>query len=162
MQQVYLLRHAIAVEREEWTGADAARPLTARGQKRLKQALTGLQRLVTHFDYILTSPYCRALQTAEIAASVYQFSAPLQITPTLEPDVDCQQIAQLVAATPAAQILLVGHAPCLDNLMGYWLGNAHGIYLKKAGCAALEIFPDPASNRLQWLLTPGQLRLLAE
>jgi phosphohistidine phosphatase len=161
--QIYLIRHAIAVEREDWTEADAERPLTNSGRKRLGQVLTGLQRFVAGVDQIITSPYRRALQTAEIVATAYKISpATLQIAAALIPDADCREVAALLDPASASRVLLVGHAPSLDNLIGYWLGGATGIYLKKAGCAALEISPDPANNRLQWLLTPRQLRLLAE
>ena len=33
-----LLRHGIAVERDEWEGTDGDRPLTERGAKRVAQA----------------------------------------------------------------------------------------------------------------------------
>ena len=40
-----LLRHGIAVERDEWEGAEADRPLTERGAKRVAQVVAGLNRL---------------------------------------------------------------------------------------------------------------------
>ena len=40
-----LLRHGIAVERDEWEGPDGDRPLTEHGAKRVRQVAAGLSRL---------------------------------------------------------------------------------------------------------------------
>ena len=45
MMDCVLLRHGIAVERDEWEGKDADRPLTERGAKRVAQVAAGLNRL---------------------------------------------------------------------------------------------------------------------
>src|SRR5688572_14116843 len=59
---LYLMRHGIAAERAD-TGQgsdDRARPLTAKGIKRMSRAAEGLVALSLTFDRILTSPLERA------------------------------------------------------------------------------------------------------
>ena len=66
---LYLLRHGIAVE-PGVTGyePDSERPLTARGEDRLREAAKAMDALELSFDLILSSPFLRARQTAEIIA----------------------------------------------------------------------------------------------
>ena len=47
MMDCLLLRHGIAVERDEWEGPDADRPLTERGAKRVAQVAGGLKLTIT-------------------------------------------------------------------------------------------------------------------
>ncbi len=63
--QLYLIRHGIAVAREEYT-VDAQRPLTLQGRLKTQRVAQCLNALQIHFDLILTSPLARARQTAEI------------------------------------------------------------------------------------------------
>src|SRR4051812_10479632 len=65
--RLYLLRHGPAVEREDWTGDDAERPLTTEGERATEKAIKGMRTLL-RADEILTSPLRRARQTAELAA----------------------------------------------------------------------------------------------
>ncbi len=63
---LYLVRHAIAAERGEQYPDDAKRPLTTQGMTRFRKAVRGLAELDVEVDLILTSPFVRARQTADI------------------------------------------------------------------------------------------------
>jgi phosphohistidine phosphatase len=67
---LFLLRHGIAVERDEFASAnDELRPLTPKGQRELRQSVAALRAMELQFDVILSSPLLRARQTAEIVAA---------------------------------------------------------------------------------------------
>ena len=66
---LYLVRHAIA-EDTAASGRDADRALTADGKGRMRRAVKGLRALDVQLDLLLTSPYRRAVETAEILAGV--------------------------------------------------------------------------------------------
>jgi len=51
-----LLRHGIAVDRDEWEGPDKDRPLTERGAKRVAKVAAGLTRLDVQPTHVLSSP----------------------------------------------------------------------------------------------------------
>jgi len=72
---LYLLRHGIAVE-PGTTGfeKDSERPLTPKGQHQLRQIAAAMKKMDLRFDLILSSPFLRAKQTAEIIAD----SSPLK------------------------------------------------------------------------------------
>ena len=65
---LYVLRHAIAEERALWKGSESDRPLTKDGVKKMKRIAEGMKTLEVHVDWILTSPFRRAYDTARIAA----------------------------------------------------------------------------------------------
>src|SRR5690349_1646647 len=72
--RIVVVRHAIAVAPEEFVSADRpdeARPLTAKGRRRMRRAARGLHRLVPTLDLLAASPYRRAQETAEIVAAAY-------------------------------------------------------------------------------------------
>ena len=66
---LYLLRHGIAVDPSKpGIARDAERPLLPKGKRRLRQIAEAMGALGISFDVILSSPYERAKQTAEIVA----------------------------------------------------------------------------------------------
>ena len=50
---------------------DSTRPLTRAGEKKMAEAARGLLSLEVELNLILTSPYARALRTAEILGEVF-------------------------------------------------------------------------------------------
>ncbi|MEW6734064.1 MAG: phosphohistidine phosphatase SixA [Acidobacteriota bacterium] len=167
--ELYILRHAIAVEREEWQGSDEGRPLISAGRDKMKEIATGLRLLVPKFDAILTSPLVRAWQTAEIVCKVYGIknSDKLHETVALSPDSRFDSLfAELRQFSNDKRVLIIGHQPYLGDLIAYLIadGFARNIPLKKGGAACLQIDPmaPRSSGLLQWLLTPKQLRMLVK
>ena len=83
---LYILRHAIAMDKTQWRRADSDRPLTKDGIKKMKKAAKGIKRLDLKLDWILTSPYRRAYDTAVIAAKALRLKKNLRIIKSLAPD----------------------------------------------------------------------------
>jgi len=165
---LYLLRHAIAVERGHADYEDdSQRPLTPKGERRMRRAAEGMLALELSLDGILSSPYLRAKQTADIVAEVLQASATIDISPALAPDGDPRQlITELQRHNRTRQnLLLVGHEPYLSALLSTLLtGGPHlAATMKKGGLCKLraERWRYERCATLEWLLTPGQLRGIA-
>jgi len=57
---LYIIRHAIAVDEGAPEYEDSQRPLTDKGKKKMRQIAKGLHTLGVGFDLILSSPYVRA------------------------------------------------------------------------------------------------------
>ena len=69
--QLLVIRHAIAMEREEWAKSgrpDSDRPLTDTGRRRMRKNARGLQRISPHPNLIASSPWLRAADTARVVA----------------------------------------------------------------------------------------------
>src|ERR1700679_3637531 len=83
--EIYLLRHGIA-EAQAPTGKDADRRLTDGGRRKLRTVLASAQAAGVSPSIVLTSPYRRALETAEIAARELGYQGKLVRTDALIPD----------------------------------------------------------------------------
>ena len=155
--EVYILRHAIA---EDAAGgqSDAGRRLTPTGKAKLRRVLARARESGLKPDVILTSPYVRAVQTAEIAKAELGFQEDLIQTETLVPFSNPFEVWDEVREYASAkQILLAGHNPLLNSLVCFLIGAAgHAIDLKKSALARIDVYspaPQPRGT-LVWLLTP--------
>ena len=151
-----LLRHGIAELRVN--GLDHPdRGLTDRGRLRTRAVVRQLRRLGFAADELVTSPYRRALETAEEAVQA-GLSPSLQITEALAPGGD----PWLVLRGLKGSCLLVGHEPDLGDLASALIGARTGrVRLRKAGFCHLRWCADLKDPRgmadLQALLRPRLL-----
>ena len=160
---LYIIRHAIAVdestpEYEE----DNQRPLTDKGKKKMRQIAKGLRALGVSFDLILSSPYVRAKETAEILADVFKLKKSIEFSENLIPMGDPDLlIAELNEKYSVDSIALVGHEPELTHLIGALVSENAGVdvTLKKGGVCSLtaDDLHHTRKATLEWLLTPGIL-----
>ncbi len=165
---LYMIRHAIAVdegtpEYEE----DSQRPLTEKGKKKMRQIAKGLRALGADFDLILSSPYIRAQETAEILADVFKIKADVAFSDNLIPMGDPDLlIAEMNEKYNANSVALVGHEPFLSALIGLLVSeNANmDMTLKKGGVCRLSADDLHHTHKatLEWLLTPGILVEMSE
>ena len=162
-----LVRHGIAVERDEWAGADSGRPLTERGAKRVAQVAAGLKRLDVHPVHIFSSPLVRAVETAQILCTVLGLPDSVSQVPELAPDAEPVRILTVFRKFPPDScVLCVGHEPHLGLLAGMVLTGkpSPSFRFKKAGACMIGL-PDPLQighGVLQWWMGPGQLRILGK
>lgn len=166
--KILILRHAVAEEPEEFPPGirdDRRRPLTLQGRVRMEQGAAGLLKLLPEIGIVGHSPLLRAQQTADILCARYARAKRVEAD-ELEPGAGAQAIGHWLShVSPDAPVALVGHEPDLSRLIG-WLTTGEEnsfVRMKKGGAALLECSGKPAAAgaELQWLLTPGQLRLLA-
>jgi phosphohistidine phosphatase len=143
-----ILRHAVAVEADEWDGEDATRPLTKGGINRVTLLLKKARGLV-RADQVWTSPWVRARATAELAASILKL--PLREQEWLAGGAATakERTAQL---SGDADLLLVGHEPDLGQLIGHLCG-CRGVELAKGGMAFLKGEPVADGMALRGLIT---------
>ena len=160
---IYIVRHAIAVD--EGTSEyeqDSDRPLTDKGRKKMRQIAKGLRTLGVEFDLILSSPYVRARETAEILADVFKMKKKLAFSENLIPMADPELLLpEVIEKYPVDSIALVGHEPHLSTLIAVLAteNTKLDITLKKGGVCYLSADNLHHEHRatLEWLLTPGIL-----
>jgi phosphohistidine phosphatase len=164
--RLFFLRHGKAHPRGPQWRPDSKRPLTKDGEKGAFDVARGIKALDISFDAILTSPYLRALRTAEILGEVYE-TQKLFETGHLTPEADAEKIIAEINGnfSLAGGLVLVGHEPFLTTLISILVAGEKGaaVELKKSGFAKLTVeklvFGKCAS--LNWLLTPRHLARLA-
>jgi phosphohistidine phosphatase len=165
--QLYIVRHGIAIDREDpKCPPDPERYLTDEGDEKTKQVAKGVAALHAGADLLLSSPYVRANQTAEIFAQALDY--PRQkirrtdlLLPGAEPSLLFRELAK---EKQASSVFLFGHAPQLDDIIATALGSKrHVTALKKAGVALIELKRlSPPIGQLVWLATPKLLRRLGK
>ncbi|MGC3959109.1 MAG: phosphohistidine phosphatase SixA [Verrucomicrobiota bacterium] len=165
---LFLLRHGVAVDRDPHSFPDDShRPLTLKGEDRVRLVSDAMQTLELTFDGILSSPFLRARQTAEIVAGALGLRRGLQFREELTPAGDPKALVRFInRMQPASEnLLLVGHEPYLSELLSVLISGQPdaAIDLKKNGLAKLEVSERLKYGRcatLNWLLSPRQLALL--
>jgi phosphohistidine phosphatase len=160
---LYILRHGLSVDRSEWLhNRDRDRPLTKEGKKRIRRIAKTMARLGLQFDWILSSPYVRARDTALIVADLLGLQKSVELRDELTPMGNPEELTKLLASRKTSErVLIVGHEPFLSRYASVLLtGHAvPRVRFKKAGLCKLAIarLRFAACAELEWLLTPGQL-----
>ncbi len=164
--KIIVLRHGLAEDKLKFakTGKpDALRPLTQEGVKKMKKVARGLFETEPEIKIIASSPFARALQTAEIAAKPYGLKV------TRVPELAANQTPDAVLPWLAKNsrrgaVALVGHEPYLGRLVSLLIFDQPRsvIDLRKGGACMIE-FNGPVKagqGTLVWLLKPSQLKRL--
>jgi phosphohistidine phosphatase len=141
---IYLLRHGDA---EDGDGDDAARRLTAKGERQARAAGGALAALGVELDACLTSPKLRAEETARIACEA------LSIEPETAAELRGGGFDATALAAGRGEVLLVGHEPDLSSEIARLSGGR--AKMRKGGLAALD------GSTLMALLRPRELARIA-
>lgn len=143
---------------------DALRPLTPEGKKRFRKAARGLAPLLPRGAVVLTSPFVRARETAELLAATARLGLPIACKELAAKETVNSAFA-LLAARREKCAILVGHEPNLGKLLAAALvgdGAPFTVDFKKGGAACLEFRARIAPGRatLHWFLPPKVLRTM--
>jgi phosphohistidine phosphatase len=155
--ELYLLRHAIAEENSP-TGRDADRRLTEEGRDKLRRVLKRAASAGVEPALILSSPYKRALETAEIAASELRYQGEILRVGSLTPDSSPPSVwSEIREHRDQPSILLAGHEPLFSVTVAWLLGSQRSMVdFRKAALVRIDVhgFGPAPQGVLQWMLTP--------
>ena len=156
--ELYLLRHGIA-ESARPGMKDAERALTEEGRVKLRRVLQRAKEAGVKPDLILSSPYRRATETADLAAAALAYRGKIVQTPALAPHASpFEAWEEIRRRNRQSSVLLSSHEPLMSALMAFLLGNpAMQVDMKKAALARVDcerLDPEPEAV-LKWLLTPA-------
>ncbi len=165
--QLYIVRHGIAIDRDDpKSPLEAERYLTEEGIEKTTLVAKSIAALGISTDLLVSSPYVRAMQTAEIFASALDYAQQKigkseALLPGAEPGAFFRELAR---QKEASTVFCFGHAPHVDALVAAAIGVKHHITeMKKAGVALVELKRvSPPSGQLVWLVTPKLVRKSAK
>lgn len=165
--QVYVIRHAIAFDRDplQWPD-DRRRPLSPEGERRFRREVQGLAKLVPTVGLLLSSPWLRAWQTAEILHQDAGWPVPRECV-ALEGDRSPRGVLSALRGYASVEdVALVGHEPQTMALVSYLLtGDSARVALemKKGSIIALSLNSTlhAGTASIVWALPPRILRSLA-
>jgi phosphohistidine phosphatase SixA len=165
---LYIVRHGIAVDREDpKSPADPERYLTPEGIKKTKEVAKRIAKLIEDTPKLfISSPYVRAMQTAEIFADAMDMAkAKIEKTELLLPGAEPSAFFRELARKKSPEgVMCFGHAPHLDELLSAALGTKKAISeLKKSGVACVEMARmQPPEGKVVWLVTPRAVKKLSK
>lgn len=111
--KLWLLRHGHA---EAHASSDAQRRLTSLGRQQVLHSAGHL--LGRPLEAIISSPYVRARQTAELVAQALNNAQVQEVVPWLTPESHVREALAFLAARPEAEMLLVSHLPLIGEVAG--------------------------------------------
>lgn len=153
-----LIRHADAGTRDSTLFADdRLRPLTREGRKRQRKVCRRLRRRGYAPTRLLSSPWLRAWQTAEIVATESKVDGltPIACPALAQPPVPEQLALAIGEMVEPAVVALVGHEPWLGELASALLtGTEDGMEIDfpKSGVLAIDtVRCEAGAGRLVFL-----------
>ncbi len=153
--KLLLIRHGKAEDHDasKWPD-DSQRPLSDQGVEQFRIAAKQLGEILIP-DVLLSSPYVRAVQTAEILREVAGWPEP-----ELSDEIVHGDYARLVdhhLQSGTGLLATVGHEPTISEyISGLITGGRHAYVRVRPGTAALLKLESAGSGTLQWL-APTQI-----
>ncbi|HOJ36822.1 MAG TPA: histidine phosphatase family protein [Ignavibacteriales bacterium] len=141
---LYFIRHEqaedIAISRKDFD-----RNLTNVGIKRIKNSVKFWEYFIK-LDIVLSSPYNRALQTAEVIAK--HFNVSLKVVEQLGCGVTTNEILDILENySEYDNIGIVGHEPDISSAISDLTGNGYlRIEIKKGSISKVTFFNKPNLN----------------
>jgi phosphohistidine phosphatase len=161
---LYFVRHAEAKPLGGPVTTDAARPLTADGERDARIMGRMLSRLEPHVPMIAYSPLLRAARTASLLSEGFKVRPAAETWNELTPGVHANELLARVNAVSAHALVLVGHQPDMTNLLALLVADAAAeIALPPGAIACVTLNPGLTQSvgRMHWLLTPELVRALS-
>lgn len=159
--ELYLFRHGAAEDAPPGR-ADSSRALTDAGRERSAAIAKMARDAGVAPSLIASSPYLRAMQTAEVAAKEFGYSGDVarlhSLVPHGTPEAVWSDIRDL---RDEAAVLLAGHEPLMGHLVA-WLLNAPGLQvdMKKSAMLRIDLPALGTAPRgiLRWMIVPKLAR----
>jgi phosphohistidine phosphatase len=153
--RIYLVRHSDSVGRVP-SMPDAARYLSARGRVSFREMALRFRGAGGLPTRILTSPFVRAVQTAEILSETLRFEGEVVVDPRLSSGFDIAKLSAVLEDCPGEkEIAFVGHEPDLGGILTRLLSLPQLYAMRKGAIAALDLPMEgnPLRAGFAWLLT---------
>jgi phosphohistidine phosphatase len=155
--ELYIFRHGIAEDAVAGQ-ADSERALTDPGRKKTAEVVRAARRANADPSLIISSPYLRAVQTAEIAAEEFRYKGELLRIEALVPHGVPENVwSELRDYKDERAILIAGHEPLLSLLVAWLLAAPElRVEMKKAAMVRIdfESFGPVPHGTLRWMITP--------
>ena len=155
--KLYVMRHGPA-EDAAASFHDFDRALTVKGRKRTREIARALHHAGESPRLIIASPLVRAVQTAEIVASVLEPDEAPVVRQELAPGGDLPALVQELLEAHAKSVMLVGHEPDLSALLDHLLNGKWDRPVQKAMVIGLRLDASH-HDRLRFILDPKSLQL---
>jgi len=142
--RILIMRHG---EAETNADSDEARHLTETGSRVVISQCRHLSGFEP--DKIISSPFVRARETADIVAGDIRHRGEMIIDDAYVPGADVAQAGSLLMADDSDTVLLVSHMPLVSRLVQYLAHQAFGFDPAQICC--LSKSSDQGEFSLEWV-----------
>ena len=169
MSKLYIMRHGQAQPGERGI-KDEDRPLTSEGEDKVRKMVALAQQLGAKIDLIVSSPYRRAIHTAEIAKEILKpKSAKIIVDKSLEPERTPYEVYAFLAkerrrlrSVDMKTTLIISHKPCVEDLISDLLGSAGmNLAFPPASLSRIDVAesvaPSTRTGTLKWLVSSDSI-----
>lgn len=160
MVNLVIMRHG---EAEPLSSQDSQRQLTAKGRAEVSQMANWLSQHYQTVDWVVSSPFVRTRQTAELMLAQQSNTTQFEILPELVPEGDSHQVQLYLNARleqdPDARFLLVSHMPLVSFLVETFTKTGCTPVFETSGLVCIDYRP-PAAGKLLERMAPSDLKLI--
>ncbi len=157
---LYIIRHG-STTLSNSKKSDEERKLSQDGKTILRKVLTLARDIFsTKLDQIATSPYTRAIQTAEIAREILRPARPdFIVDDSLSPENTPYETYRFLGNQKVERLLIVSHQPIVGDLISDLMGSGSNIRMSPGSMARLDVKGDYSSREgiLMWFVSAGVL-----
>ncbi len=149
---LHFLRHAQAeVFNPQIHSHDSDRALTPEGRKMLHLAAQEFLKAGIQFDSVISSPYCRAVESAKIVTDVFQFKKQVNLSEHLTPEASIQKFREelLNKWSGLHAILFITHQPFVSACISDLLNKKKNFIGQDMGTGSLCTFEVDPSFKCQ-------------
>lgn len=146
MLELWLIRHGLAPSSDEFNGPDADRPLSDEGAEKFTEFAEWVAEQTTIPYVILSSPFVRARQTAEILAEAGGLpDSAVSTNDVLKQGADQTALIRVIREQTAPRVAMVLHEPDLSQLLSALIGGGDFLWAK-GGIAIIAFEESPTAG----------------
>jgi len=154
---LYLIRHGDAENIAKGI-KDFDRKLTSEGELKIKNAANYWKNIISGFDCIHSSPYVRAIQTAGIIASVFNYKNEIHTDRKIGSGSNTGDLIDIINDFDGNDVAYVGHQPDLSNHASALIsGSGAYVEFKKGAIAKITFHNKVKEGKgvLEFLILPS-------
>lgn len=154
--QVWFVRHALAAERDTFTGSDEERPLVDKGRRQFRAVARWLIEQKHAPDLVVSSPLVRAVETGQLLCKAAGLKKKdLLLSDLLSPGINIDKLMHFLREQTAETVALVGHEPDMSSCTSRLVGGGQYDF-GKGNVACIEFSGPPGfdNGELAWFVGP--------
>jgi phosphohistidine phosphatase len=160
--KIFLIRHAEAIDYETGTVKDDEyRFITPNGRKTTRKIAKVLKKELKDVEKIFTSPLARAVQTAEIFATILKFEKDVELVDELRNESTIASLQQLIIHNSNLNsIVLVGHEPKTGILVKSFSDRKNLDEFGKSSVCLIDFDVKLQEGKFIWYFDSKKLELI--
>lgn len=154
--RILFIRHALAVDRENWNENDLYRPLSSDGEKEADDFFEAVAKIYKNIDKIYCSKATRAIETSSILNRY--FKKEVLQKEELNPDATFSDFKKFFSKIDKRDkiVAIIGHEPNLSQTISPIISNTPiSIKIKKSSLVEIELYESKnLKGELRAYITP--------